>query len=123
MDKAPIREEFQNANFLDKFIVGYIGQNEERKHVDMLIKAFKEFCKDKKDAFLFMHTDTAEPYPAHWSYNIVQLVQSEGVDEQFKASTRFNFISKYSERGTAKLYNMVNVLANATSGEGFGLGA
>jgi len=121
--KKAIREELGFGDMKDKFIVSYIGQNEERKHVDMLIKGFKEFSKDKKDALLFMHTDVQEPYPAHWSYNIIPIVQTEGIDEQFRCSTRFNFIAKYSERGMAKLYNAADVLASATSGEGFGLGA
>jgi glycosyltransferase involved in cell wall biosynthesis len=121
--KKDIREELGFGAMKDKFIVSYIGQNEERKHLDMLVKGFKEFSKDKKDALLFMHTDVQEPFPAHWSYNIIPMVQAEGIDEEFKCSTRFNFISKYSERGMAKLYNVADVLASATSGEGFGLGA
>jgi glycosyltransferase involved in cell wall biosynthesis len=120
--KNNIRNEIGQGMFKDKFVVSYIGQNEERKHLDILVKCFKEFAKGKEDVRLFMHTDTSEPYPAHWSYNIVPMVQTEDIDEKFKCTSRFNWVAKYSERAMCKLYNAPDILASTTSGEGFGLG-
>src|SRR5207245_1863839 len=62
----PNKEEVRKNLFADgklenKFVFGYIGQNEERKHIDILVRAFAKFQKDKKDVRLFMHTDVEEP--------------------------------------------------------------
>ena len=120
--KAEIRKDVGQDMFANNFVVSYIGQNEERKHLDILIKCFATFSKGKDDVRLFMHTDIQEPYPAHWSYNLVPLIQIEDIDEKFKCTSRFNWTAKYSDRGMNLLYNSADILASTTSGEGFGLG-
>ncbi len=120
MDKDSVRTEL---NFMpkDRFWVGYIGQNEERKHNDVLIRAFAKFAKNKTDVGLYMHTDMFEMFPAHYSYEILKLVEVNDIDEKFRHTPKSLWVHKFSERVMAQLYNCQNVLASSTTGEGFGL--
>jgi len=136
MDKAAIREKHGFPK--DKFIVGYIGQNEERKHNDMWVrgmadfvnkmegetlgKSLQKFSRDKLSKFMvFMHTDVNEPYPAHWSYKIIDEMQKADIDEIFRHTSRMQFVQKFTDKTMAELYNIPDLLLSSTSGEGFGL--
>ncbi len=122
MDKSTTRKGlWLNDQEYGKFWVGYIGQNEERKHNDILIKAFALFAKDKKDVGLYMHTDMFEMFPAHYAYEIIKLVEVNDVEEKFRHTPKDFWVHKFSERVMARLYNCMNVLASSTTGEGFGL--
>jgi glycosyltransferase involved in cell wall biosynthesis len=120
LDKTETRESL-NFTPKDKFWVGYIGQNEERKHNDILIKAFAAFAKNKEDVRLYMHTDMFEMFPAHYSYEIIKLAEINDIEEKFRHTPKDLWVHKFSERTMAKMYNCMDVLASSTTGEGFGL--
>src|SRR5439155_12810673 len=70
---------------------------------------------------VFMHTDVQEPYPAHWSYKIIDEMQKADIDEIFRHTSRMQFVQKFTDKTMAELYNIPDLLLSSTSGEGFGL--
>ncbi len=105
----------------DKFWIGYVGANEERKHPDILIDSFAKFAKTHKDARLYLHTDVQESYPAHYSYNMIPMLQKEDCDEETRHTSRAHYVAKFSDKAMNMLYNSMDMLASTTAGEGFGL--
>jgi glycosyltransferase involved in cell wall biosynthesis len=51
------RAELKNKHIPNKFVVGFVGRNQQRKMIDRLIKGFAMFAQNKDDVILMMHTD------------------------------------------------------------------
>lgn len=110
-------EIFPNLTRRDEaFIVGYVGRNQPRKRLDLLLFAFAEFAKDKPEAHLFIHcAPTGED-----TIDIKQLSSYLGVgDRVILSEPPIGMGSKLeSLRAT---YCCMNVHATTTQGEGWGL--
>lgn len=117
VDKATARKAF---GFSDEwFIVGNVNRNQPRKRLDLMIKAFSEFAKDKPNARLLLH----DPLPSkHEGWDLIQL-----------ATERYDVGDKLLLNGTDMkgknlsveelnlLYNSLDVMVNSGGGEGWGL--
>lgn len=109
----------QKLNFPlnDKFIVGYVGRNQGRKMADRLMVAFAKFAKQTKNAVLLMHTD---PYDMAAVMSLIELARRYDVaDRVLFTGATLNIC--YSERDLLEIYNLCDVFASSTSGEGFGI--
>lgn len=113
------REDLKRKNNLNNlFIVGQVNRNNFRKNTPLLMAAFAEFAKNKPDARLFLHCDPQDPQ----GYNLLEYVK------QFKLNGKILFNNKVKNPITGVppselnyYYNVMDVHASATTGEGWGL--
>lgn len=96
----------------DAFIVGNVNRNQPRKRLDLTIKAFSMFAKDKSNVFLLMH----DSLKTHEGWDLAQLAHYYGVTEKVMLSA-----DQYPTEVVNDLYNSFDVMVNSSGGEGFGL--
>ena len=99
-----------------EFVVGFVGRNQPRKQIPVLIKAFARFCRDKPDAFLYLHT---APRDAGW--DLPELIERYGIKEQCAISYRATSIKGISDEEMNSIYNSMDVFVLPSNGEGFGM--
>ena len=100
----------------DKFVVGCIARNQSRKNLPALFKAFAEFSKDKKDTVLLMHCDPVDPQGT----NLYDLAKKLGIESKVTYGMR-RYSLGVPEFKITLAYNMMDIHALSTTGEGFGL--
>lgn len=118
----PLTEEEKNNNRLKwglqgKFVVGTVARNQGRKMLDRTIKAFKEFCKDKPDVILLMHTD---PNDRAGVFDLNSLIYQAGIQNRV-IFTGMTFYNAFDYKQMNEVYNLMDVFLLTTSGEGFGV--
>jgi len=121
--KREIAEKIKQASGHDisgKFIVGCVGRNTERKRFDRLMRAFSMFALDKDDVFLLIHSDPADPYPTAQGLEELRF-RFRIQDKCCFSPLQTNFLFGCSVAELVKLYNIFDVHALSTGGEGFGL--
>jgi len=118
------KEELKKKYKLDKkFVVGFVGRNQDRKRIDILIRSFAEFSKDKDDVILMLHTD-AEPPVQGWSMKYMeQKYKLEGKMFLSKTNLNLNIRQRISPNNMNEIYNLMDIFCYTTGGEGFGLPA
>jgi D-inositol-3-phosphate glycosyltransferase len=102
----------------DKFIVGYVGRNQPRKRLDLLVRYFANWVNnyDAPDAMLYIHyAPTGED-----AWDIKQLGDYYKVNGRI-ISVRPSLGFGASEKTMRMTYNCFNVFASCTQGEGWGL--
>lgn len=101
----------------DKFVVGMIGTNQERKLFEDLIPAFAEFCRDKPEASLMLFTNPGlnSYYGCH---DLMDLMDQYGIVNRYMDTSRL-FMCK--DEIMNYVYNAIDVGVLCTQGEGFGL--
>lgn len=100
------------------FIIGYGGQNfGVRKRPERLIEAFSIFARDKKDVHLHMHCFPASAR----GLNLIEAAEYYGVKDKITFSYGSFRSSGWSPQALNILYNIFDIFATASSGEGFGL--
>jgi len=97
-----------------RFIVGVIGRNSERKQLLSIIETFAEWQKDKEDVLLFVHSPGVDAgrsleYAIKMRYNDHKIVFSNAQPAQ------------QTDELINKFYNLMDVLVNRSSAEGFGM--
>lgn len=111
------QEEYQRPNELkDRFIVGCVARNQPRKNLPMLIKAFARFCQDKPDAVLYLHTN-----PDDVGWDILNLLKRYKVFNRTCISKSASIQKGMTKVKLNEIYNLFDVMALPTAGEGFGL--
>jgi len=113
-EKKEIRSKWGLNN---KFVIGTVARNQGRKMLDRTIKAFAEFCKDKPDAILFMHTD---PTDAASVFDLGQLVMRYKLQNRVIFSG-MKYYKGFDYKQLNEVYNLMDVFLLSTSGEGFGI--
>jgi glycosyltransferase involved in cell wall biosynthesis len=101
----------------DRFVVGMIAANQERKLFEDLIPAFARFCRDKPEANLLLFTDLF-PRDFYGSHDLIDLMN------QYDVMKRFIDISPFLNCDDLHMnyfYNAIDVGVLCTQGEGFGL--
>lgn len=101
----------------NKFIVGSVFRNQTRKLPTKLIRAFKIFSEGKDDVVLILHCDPQDPQ----GQNLSDFINRIKLDKNKVKFTGMNFISGVSSHEVNLLYNVMDVHALSTTGEGFGL--
>lgn len=101
----------------NKFVVGMVATNQERKLFEDLIPAFAKFCKDKPDAALMLHTNprNCNYYGCH---DLLDLMDQYGILDKYLDTTK---LAHCSDEVMNYLYNAIDVGVLCTQGEGFGL--
>lgn len=119
------REEARKALGLpeDRFIVLNANRNQPRKQIDLTIKAFAQFAKDKPDTMLYLHMGAKD-----MGWDVIPLFEREmklvGLDPTNRlilTSTDINYIAAPPDELLNKIYNACDIGLNTTNGEGWGL--
>jgi glycosyltransferase involved in cell wall biosynthesis len=99
----------------DRFVVGTVAANQQRKNLPALIKAFAAFAAGKPDATLYLHTQIA----GYW--DVQELVARFGVEDQTRATLNLDPQRGFPDATMATVYNAFDVFVLPTMAEGFGL--
>jgi glycosyltransferase involved in cell wall biosynthesis/intein/homing endonuclease len=114
--EIPINEARQQLQLPESaFIVLNVNRNQPRKRLDLTIRGFAEFAKDKKDALLVLHCWGASPV----EWDLPQLAGYYGVAD--KVVFLHEIFPHLTDEQLNLLYNTADVVINTCGGEGWGL--
>jgi glycosyltransferase involved in cell wall biosynthesis len=121
-DKVEAREKLGLPKSLpaDAFIVGYVGRNQQRKRIDLLIAAFARWVKTNAidNAYLYLHIGpTGEA-----SHNVRSLAKHYGLVDRVLLQ-ELEIQHGHNAEMMAWTYAALDVFATATQGEGWCLPA
>jgi len=117
-EKIDFRKEFNtwtaNRHVNARFIVGVVGRHTERKQLLTIMDTFAKWQEDKDDVLLFIHSPGADngrslEYALKMRYNNHKIVFSNAQPNQ------------QSDELINKFYNIMDVLVNRSTAEGFGM--
>ena len=114
LNKQKIKEKYSPN---DNFIIGCVARNQPRKMLPRLLKIFKAFSQDKKDVILYLHTTPYYPK----GHNLPALISKLGLQGRVKFSKKDSLFTGFTFNKMNEIYNLFDVHASTTSGEGFGL--
>lgn len=102
----------------DAFIVGNVNRNQSRKRLDLTVRYFAEWVKQKKvdNAYLFLHIAPT----GDTGCQVAPLMSYYGVLERLILSVPPTFYGD-SEQKLRAIYNSFDLQVSTTQGEGFGL--
>ena len=101
---------------LDAFVVGMVARNQPRKRFDILMKAFKEFAKDKPNAKLYLHTAMHD-----FGFDMPDLVHQFDLADKLILTEGITPAKGVSEEQLNLIYNSFDVNVLVSLGDGFGL--
>jgi glycosyltransferase involved in cell wall biosynthesis len=121
MDKTECRKELGVAQ--DVFIVFNGNRNQPRKRIDLTIKGFIKFAKDKPDARLWLNMGKKD-----MGWEVVPLFKRVARDEGYDPTGKLILTSPHFSTHNClpieqlnKVYNAVDIGINTCLGEGWGL--
>jgi glycosyltransferase involved in cell wall biosynthesis len=107
----------------DTFIVLNGNRNQPRKRIDITIKSFIRFAKDKPDARLWLHMG-----PKDMGWDLIPLFKRMARDEDYDAANKLILTSPHFDVNNClpieqlnKVYNACDIGINTCMGEGWGL--
>jgi glycosyltransferase involved in cell wall biosynthesis len=107
----------QKPELLNSFIVLNANRNQPRKRIDITLKAFGEFAKDKpRNVKLYLHMGTQD-----MGWDIVRLAVRYSFDERLVITSNNPSLSWVSDEKLNMIYNACDVGLNTSMGEGWGL--
>jgi glycosyltransferase involved in cell wall biosynthesis len=107
---------FKPTELHNSFIILNAGRNQPRKRLDITLRAFAEFAKDKQDVFLYMHSGAKD---AH--IDTIRLATELGIYSKLIMTTDKSGLPNIDLEDLNLLYNACDVGINTGLGEGFGL--
>lgn len=108
---------FPEAPELDNaFIFLNAGRNQPRKTIDISMRAFAEFAKDKSDVFLYMHCGYIDSY-----IDVLRYAKILGIEDKLLMTSDQPGRVNVSIEHLNAIYNLCDVGLNSGLGEGFGL--
>lgn len=107
----------------DKFIVLNANRNQPRKRIDLTIRSFADFAKDKPNTMLYLHMGAKD-----LGWDIMSLFKREmkrvGAPSENRlilTSANMNYMAAPPDEVLNKIYNACDVGLNTADGEGWGL--
>ncbi len=105
------------AKFLDSFVVLNANRNQPRKCIDVTLRAFAEFARDKPDnVLLYLHMGKVD-----LGWDVVALGERFGITDRLVMSTAADQMPELSEDNLNLMYNACDVGLNTSGAEGWGL--
>ena len=93
----------------------------QRKSWPEMLMAWHEFAKERKDAYLYIHSDMT---PAMRGLNLVRLIDNIGIPHnRVRVTPHVEYKMGLSLDLMARVYSMADVLLITSRGEGFGIPA
>jgi len=121
MDKGECRKRLGVPD--DVFVVFNGNRNQPRKRIDLTIKAFVKFAKDKDDARLWLNMGTKD-----LGWDVVPLFKRVARDEGYNAAGKLILTSPHFSVDNClpveqlnQVYNAADIGINTCIGEGWGL--
>jgi len=100
----------------NRFVVGCVARNQPRKQLPLLLRAFAQFAQIHEEAFLYLHSD-----PDDVGWDLVELADRYGIADRVGFTPGMAFVLGVSREELNEIYNLFDVFALPTMGEGFGL--
>lgn len=103
----------------DAFIVGYVGRNQHRKRLDLLVEYFADWVRTygRTDAALWIQrAPTGEQ-----AFDIQQLAHYYGISDRLLLPNVSTDNHGLTEALLSRVYSVFNIMATTTQGEGWGL--
>ena len=108
---------FKKSDFADAFIVLNANRNQPRKRIDITIKGFSLFARDKPPSVkLYLHMGVED-----CGWNIVLLAKRHGIEDRLILTADTPFLPVVSNEVLNCIYNACDVGINTSVGEGWGL--
>jgi len=108
----------RSAHHLDnRFVVGFIGRNQPRKQIPVLIKAFAAFRARHPEPFLYLHTIPKD----RLGWDLQALLERYGLLNDTGVTPNLSLDRGLSPEALNELYNLFDVFVLPSNGEGFGL--
>lgn len=104
----------------DAFTILSVAHNQERKRMDRLLRAFTLFAKDKNDATLFLHCKQND----QTGWDMGKIIPDLGITNKVyftDMSAKMVEDVHVPQTMMAELYNLADIHALSTAGEGFGI--
>lgn len=124
-NKSEIKE---LEEYNDKFVIGCVARNQDRKQIPRLVRAFSLFAEDKDDVLLHLHCDpfdianTIRDYDNTVYSLLYQSIHTCKIQDKVRFTKKLNsFIDGFDEKRMAYIYNLFDIHALSTTGEGFGI--
>jgi glycosyltransferase involved in cell wall biosynthesis len=114
----PERERLKShKRFQGKFVVGCVARNQPRKNIPALVKAFARLSERIEDLHLYLHMN-----PCDVGYDIVTLLRRYRLEGKADVNgPDFSLHQALEDEQLNRLYNLFDVMALPSTGEGFGL--
>jgi glycosyltransferase involved in cell wall biosynthesis len=103
--------------FRDDFIVLNANRNQPRKRIDLTIKGFAQFARDKPAGVrLYLHMGIED-----CGWNIVSLARRHGIEDRLILTAVEPYLPAVADEVLNWIYNACDVGINTSLGEGWGL--
>lgn len=103
--------------FRDAFIVLNANRNQPRKRIDVTIKGFALFARDKpENVRLYLHMGTED-----CGWNVVALARRHGIEDRLILTAEERLLPAVTDDVLNCIYNACDVGINTSLGEGWGL--
>lgn len=107
---------FRDPILHNSFIVLNAGRNQPRKRLDITMRAFAKFAKNKRNAFLYMHSGIIDCH-----IDTLRLAKELDIYDKLVYTSNQHGVQKLTQEDLNFLYNACDVGINTGLGEGFGL--
>lgn len=116
--KREARERLLPApEFRDAFIVLNANRNQPRKRIDLTIKGFAQFARDKpENVRLYLHMGTED-----CGWNVIALARRHGIEDRLILTAEEKILPAVTDDVLNNIYNACDVGINTSLGEGWGL--
>lgn len=104
------------GDFTNAFIVLSANRNQPRKRLDITMKAFSIFAKNKKDVKLYLHCGIKDA-----GYDIIKLATKLNIQDKLIITSNSRGIQNIPPNKLNVIYNACNVGINSSIGEGWSL--
>lgn len=106
-----------HERFRGKFVVGCVARNQPRKNIPALVKAFAALAGRIDNLHLYLHMN-----PCDVGFDIVTLLRRYGLEGKADVpGPDFSLHHALEDEQLNRLYNLFDVMALPSTGEGFGL--
>jgi D-inositol-3-phosphate glycosyltransferase len=116
MSRAEARERLFPQGLTDAFVVLNANRNQRRKRVDLTLRAFAVFARERPDAWLYLHMGMRD-----MGYDVLALAASLGIEDRLLTTTRAAAHPHVPDEQLNLIYNACDVGLNTASAEGWGL--
>jgi len=111
------RELFKHDEFANAFIVLNANRNQPRKRIDITIKGFALFARDKPaNVKLYLHMGVED-----LGWNVIALARRHGIEDRLILTADLPHLPAVPDDTLNRIYNCCDVGVNTSIGEGWGL--